>query len=72
MGVNEGRYRSDLLQDMRDMDRTESAFVALFKEHGCRKPLLVTKKDHWVVSGRRRYVASLLAGLKDVPVEFVE
>ncbi len=35
-------------------------------EHGIQEPILITR-DHWIVSGHRRYAAAKLAGLKSVP-----
>lgn len=35
-------------------------------EHGVQEPLLITR-DHWIISGHRRYVAAKGAGLETVP-----
>lgn len=38
------------------------------KKHGILEPLLISR-DGFIISGHRRYTASLLAGLKAVPVQ---
>ena len=40
------------------------------KQHGVIEPLVVTKRDNYylLVSGERRWRASMIAGLKEVPV----
>ena len=38
-------------------------------EHGIQEPLLVTR-DHWIISGHRRYAAARIAGLTMVPCRF--
>ena len=53
----------------RPVDPTDSEIVALARsiaEHGVQEPLLITR-DHWILSGHRRYAAAKLAGLATVP-----
>jgi hypothetical protein len=40
------------------------------REHGVQEPLLITR-DHWIISGHRRYAAAKLAGLAAVPCRVV-
>ncbi len=53
----------------RAIDPDDPEIVALAEsvaEFGVREPIVVTR-DGWILSGHRRYVAALLAGLNCVP-----
>ncbi len=42
------------------------ALAESIEEHGVKEPLVITS-DGWIISGHRRYAASKMAGLKEVP-----
>lgn len=53
----------------RPVDPEDPEIVALAEsiaEHGVVEPIVVTR-DHWILSGHRRYAAAHLAGLREVP-----
>jgi hypothetical protein len=57
----------------RPVDPADPQIVRLAEsiaEHGLQEPLLITR-DHWIVSGHRRYAAARLAGLEVLPCRVV-
>ncbi len=65
------KIRANPDQPRRNFDEEAIAeLAASVKEHGLIQPILVTPKgdDYEIVAGERRYRASKLAGLKEVPV----
>ncbi len=60
-------YENNLFYRPVDPEDTEILELAKsIKTHGIQEPLIITR-DHWIISGHRRFRAAKIVGLKEVP-----
>ena len=60
----------ELYRPVNETDPQIARLAQSIVQHGIQEPLLITR-DHWIISGHRRYAAAKLAGLDSVPCRIV-
>ncbi len=67
--IKPSRENDGLYSRFDSSDRQNQKLIADVRENGVRNPLILTR-DHFIISGHRRYNAARYAGLKVVPCLF--